>query len=74
MFLTVWDGVLVGKDPGCGVRSRKLSRNVVRELGRESVKAEIVEVPSKPGKDPVKSFIRQGGYPGFEKSILAMTG
>ena len=67
MFLATQSCDLVGelwKDPGYRVRGRKLVMRYSEGVRRESVEAETAEVPLKPRKDPTKSFLSQGGYPG----------
>ena len=53
---------MLEKDLSRRVKSQKSITWCSKGAGRESVKAKTTEVPSKPGKDPVKSFIRQRGY------------
>ena len=40
-----------------GVRSQELVAWCSKVVGRGSIEAETIGVPSKPGKDPVESFI-----------------
>ena len=56
------------------VRSQNLIMWYAKEVGRASVEAETTGVPSKPGKDPVKSFTRQRGSSGSRYSILGAAG
>ena len=56
-----------------GLRSRELVTKCSKVVGGRSVEAQTVEVPLKPGKDPVESFIRQGGSLGSGISLLATT-
>ena len=67
VFLVVWGGVLARvfrRDPSHGVKSRKSVMGCSKGVGKRSIKAETIEMPSKPRKDLVESFTRQGGYLG----------
>ena len=60
---------------GFGLRelgARSQSRGVLRLLEEASIEVEIAKVLSKPGKDPIESFIIQGGSLGSGCSFLAM--
>ena len=51
-------------------RSRELVMSCSKGVGGQSIEAETIGVPSKPGKDLVESFTRQGRSSGSGFSIL----
>ena len=57
-----------------GDKSRKLVTNCSKGVGGGGVEAETTRMPSKPKKDLVERFTRQGGSLGSKFSILAAVG
>ena len=64
---------MLRKDLDCGIKSWELVTKCSKIVEGGSVEAKTAGVPSKPGKDQIESFTRQGGSLGSRFTFLATT-